>query len=339
MVRQGWLVRRSVAAIVLAGTGAAHAEALQDAEAAQKLFQSGLDDMLAGRYQTGCPALSESMRLDPRPGTLFTLAECESQAGRIATAVARYGEYLRLFAAMDEGQQKAQRGRDVVAAKQLAALTPEVPKLTLLLPPDAPAGTQVVRDGQPIEPSMLGVALSIDPGEHVVSTLAPGRESHELKVTMARREEKRVVVGLGAATTAQSAVAPAPEEQEPADDGAVVGTAGWIVGGVGVLGVAMGAITGAMAMSAFGDAEDNCEGTSCNQDGLDAVDRTRPLGDASTACFVIGSAALVAGVLMILLAPDDADAEAEQPAAEVSIRPWVGGTEAASALVGLSAAW
>jgi hypothetical protein len=52
--------------------------AAQDAKAAAKaLFDRGIDERDAHRYESACPALAESYELDPRPGTLLYLAECE----------------------------------------------------------------------------------------------------------------------------------------------------------------------------------------------------------------------------------------------------------------------
>ncbi|WP_438008783.1 hypothetical protein WME89_08860 [Sorangium sp. So ce321] len=91
---------------------AAPASAQTDAVAmAESLFVRGRADMLAGRYETGCPALAESHRLDPRPGRLFTLPECEARRGRIATAVARYNDYLALYSRMSEAEQIKQHER------------------------------------------------------------------------------------------------------------------------------------------------------------------------------------------------------------------------------------
>src|SRR3954465_13628820 len=65
-----------------------------DPAAAEALFNRGKADMDAGRYEAGCKAIAESQRLDPRPGGLFTLAVCETQGGRIASAMTHYGDYL-----------------------------------------------------------------------------------------------------------------------------------------------------------------------------------------------------------------------------------------------------
>jgi hypothetical protein len=108
---------------------------------------------------------------------------------------------------------------------------------------------------------------------------------------------------------------------------------------VGLAAIVAGAITGGLAMSENGKAKDNCNGTVCNQDGLDAINRTRPLGNASTACFVIGGAGLAAGVLMFVLAPS-AETEAGTVAApRPGVRPWFAGTEAAGGVAGLEGAW
>src|SRR5690349_1860666 len=69
------------------------------------LFNQGLEAMRARRFEEGCPKLEQSYQLKPRPGTLFTLAECEAQRGRIATAVRRYEEYLKAFESMSPEEQ------------------------------------------------------------------------------------------------------------------------------------------------------------------------------------------------------------------------------------------
>ncbi len=90
----------------------------QDAVTSEALFRKGVDDMTAGRFETACPAISESLRLDPRPGTLFALAECYAKAGKPASAVVRYDEYLTAFSRMTPEQQSKQLGREKTAKEQ-----------------------------------------------------------------------------------------------------------------------------------------------------------------------------------------------------------------------------
>jgi hypothetical protein len=318
------------------GTSTAHGQ--PEVAAAAELFQRGLADMMAGRYDVGCPALADSYRLDPRPGTLFTLAECQNKAGKVASAVKGYQDFLKLVAALSPALQEKQKARQVVANEQLAALEPRVPQLTLVLPPDAPAGTVVKRDGLVVEAASLDVAVRLDPGEHVISAQPPGKAAYETRLQLAPSEQKRVVVELGP-PSAPPPVPTTPEPSEPADDGSVLRMAGLVTGGVGAAALLVGAITGGLAMSENGTAEENCTGTVCNQEGLDAIDRTRPLGNASTACFVIGGVGVAAGVLMYLLAPSPDSETGTSVGRAPTIRPWFASTMDVGGVAGFEGAW
>src|SRR5690349_330132 len=105
----------------------------QDVSTAKALFQKGVDDMTAGKFDSACPALQESYRLDPRPGTLFTLADCFAKGGKTASAVARYEDYLSAFGRMTPDEQAKQHGRDQSAREEHDKLKPHVPTLTVKL--------------------------------------------------------------------------------------------------------------------------------------------------------------------------------------------------------------
>src|SRR5438046_959901 len=77
----------------------------------QALFDGGVADMEAGRFEKACPAIETSYHLDPRAGTLFALAECEAQRGRTATALRLYTEYLSLYRAFTPRKKVEQRER------------------------------------------------------------------------------------------------------------------------------------------------------------------------------------------------------------------------------------
>src|SRR4051812_3860428 len=93
-----------------------------DSVTAEALFEKGVAEMQAGRFETACPAIEESQRIDVRPGTLFTLAECYAQWGKVATASARYQEYVDLVSQLTVEQQQRHRARVEIARAQLAKL-------------------------------------------------------------------------------------------------------------------------------------------------------------------------------------------------------------------------
>ena len=96
--------------------------------------------MKAGNFESGCPALEESYRLDPLPGVLFTSAECHAQWG--STPPRSPATKTTCAPSKDAAaQQERQHGRDEISKQKISEFRPLVPQLTLVLPASAPDGT------------------------------------------------------------------------------------------------------------------------------------------------------------------------------------------------------
>jgi hypothetical protein len=308
------VLRCPTVACFLGALALAAPAAAQDIAAAEALFNRGLTDMEAGRYETGCPALAESHRFDPRAGTLFTLAECENRRGRLATAAALYGDFLSLVARLPADQRAKQRDRQQTALEQKAALKLQVPELALSLPPNAPAGTVVKRDGVVLSGPSLGLGLPVDPGEHTVSTEAPGGPITEARIKIAKGEKKQITLEVktsaAAATAPGSTAAASPSEAsttglEPAPDAGSNGqrVAAFAVGGVGLAGLVLGGIMGGLTLAQKDAITKGCVNKVCDHAGKIAVDRAQTTGLVSTIGFGVGLAGVGAGVVLLLTAP------------------------------------
>ena len=330
--RLHWHLRGLViaSALLLSATASA-----QDIASAEALFEKGKTDMLAGRYETGCKAIGESQRLDPRPGTLFTLATCERLWGHIATAVSRYGDYIAVYERLppEKKADPIQLGRFKEATEWREKLLPEVPQLTLSLPEGAPPGTVVKRDGEVVGPASLGVGLPVDPGEHTLTTQVPGSAAHEQRITMARGEKKQVALELLAAPA---------EPGSTGSGGRRVAT--YVLGGVGVAGLVAGGILGGLALGQKGTAGDHCgaaigqeDPTACDQTGLDAVDSGRGLGHGSTVGLAVGGAALGAALILFFTEPKAEKGTAARDRRWVSVGVVSAGP--AGAMLGARGAW
>jgi hypothetical protein len=191
----------AAALVSSAGWPALAAGTVDAVDSAKALFDRALEHLKAGRFSEACPAIEESYTLDPRPGTLFTLAECETKRGRLATAVQRYEEYLSLYATLPPEKKQRQGDRERVSRKTLATLLPQVPEVTITLPSAAPPSTRVSRDGVPVTASALGVPMRIDPGEHVFTTRAPNGQDRETRVTIEKGEKRAVTIEVYVPTT------------------------------------------------------------------------------------------------------------------------------------------
>jgi len=295
----------SILAVVLTFGSAASA---QDSGAAAALFERGLADMQAGRFDAGCPKLAESYRLDLRPGVLFTLAECEAKWGRIASALAHYDDYLRLFEAMPPAQQAAQRERATVAKEKKAALKTRVPMLTLNLSASAPAGTIVKREGTVLGAPSLGTPVPVDPGKQRISTQTPDGAVKEQEISLEEGQAKTLDLELptpaGPPASREPAPRVAPPEVAPTPP-SPTGRRPWIYAafGLGGAGVALGAVTGILAISQKGDIEDKCDGTICTEEGKKIADDAKTLGWVSTVAFGAGAAFAAAGLVLVITEP------------------------------------
>ena len=286
---------------LLAGAPAARGQG----STAQTQFDYGLAEMEAGRFASGCPALAESYRIDPHPGVLFTLAECENKWGKIASAFTHYEAYIDLFAHMSDEQKAHQRGRDRIAAAQRDALRPVLPQLAIALPAGAPAGTTVTRDGDPLGAPSLGVALPVDPGEHLIVAKTPDGVRHETRVTLERGQRRNVVLDLTATPTPTPTSTPTPTPTPTSTSTSTsnpVRTWAWIAGGIGLAGIAVGSIAGAVVMNDASTIHSQCQpDQSCSPSGLSAASQSRTFGAISDVGFAVGGAGLITSLVLFLL--------------------------------------
>src|SRR5450631_560862 len=73
-----------------------------DPAAADVLFREGRRDADAGNYALACPKFEESFRLDPAPGTLLNLADCEENRGQLTRAWQHFQQLTDELPATDE---------------------------------------------------------------------------------------------------------------------------------------------------------------------------------------------------------------------------------------------
>lgn len=286
------------AAAVLLGTLSAGAQG-RDATAAEVLFREGREAMGSGDYARACAKFRESNRLDPAPGTVLNIGGCEEKLGHVATAWSLFSEVTQRLPSSDE--------RYVVAAQRVAALEPRLPRLTISLAPGAPAGARVFRDGVELKAASLDTALPVDPGDHEIAVEAPGRARKVVHSSLRESERKKEIVDAG--PVQDKALAGKPKHHDK--------TWGWVLGGVGVAGLGVGAVTGVMVLGKKSTVDDNCDSARrCNQTGIDAADSGRTLGTISGASFIIGAIATTAGAY-ILLSGDDK----EHPTTALGVGP------------------
>lgn len=184
----------------------------------------------------------------------------------------------------------------------------------------------------------LDIALPVDPGEHVVSTQAPGGTLWEQRITIVKGDKKAVVLEVKAAPIVElrpAAVAPVvptttPEptkEADPSLPGAGPSSrrvAVYAIGGVGVAGLVLGGVMGGLAAGKKTTIEAHCGATihqsnplKCDPTGLAAVNSGQTFALVSTIGVVAGLAAV--GTAAVLLVTEHKPAKTATGAR----RPWI----------------
>lgn len=305
---------------VAAFSGKAHAED------AQALFDEGLSDMRAGRFKMGCALIKQSMELDARPGTLFTLAECYSKAGKYASAVELYDRYLAVVEGMPADQQQSQQARADLSRGERTRLVALVAWLKVSVPEGSPPGIVVTMDGEPFAPALFGVATAADPGAHVFTTRAPDGPLIEQRFDIAPGERRGLTLAVRTAGTGPEAsvVDPGVPPAEPEAGRHTLGPSFWVAGGIGAAGLLTGAISGALLLNARGTimsecrpSEKNAQGQiPCTKSGSDAANLAQgTLAPVTTVALGIGVAGIVTA--LVIYATDDSSPSAMRGATPI----------------------
>ncbi|HEY1556356.1 MAG TPA: tetratricopeptide repeat protein [Kofleriaceae bacterium] len=266
----------SVVAIACALAGTARA----DSKAAADAFDRGRALMKVQHYAEACAAFEQSYQLDPAQGTLFNLADCDAQLGKLATAWNHYRELARSDSNADR------RAMSERLAKQLA---PRVPKLIVTIAKQ-PDGAVLVVDGHDTT-ALAGVELPVDLGKHAIEVTAPGFRAWKQDIAADREAVvSNVVVTLELEGSTTAAAAPQPgelrAEAEP-DSRATWVKIAMLSGGALVAG---GLVTGALAYSQWQHAK-SCTGCVRSSESHSAELR----GNIATVLVAIGLADAGAG--------------------------------------------
>lgn len=302
---------------------------------AQQLFDSALADAEAGNLASACPKFQASQDADPKPSTLLNLASCYEKNGQTASAWGAFREAEGLA-------RKAGRSDwETTAHAHAEALEPKLVRLTVQVPePSRVAGLTVTRDGARLAAGEWGVAIPIDPGEHLIAASATGRAPWEARTAL--KESGTVAVPVLDLLPKVEPIAP---PVTPVDDRPVAPTSWWtplrttgvVVAGAGAVGLVAGGIVALVAKGKYDDAKARCaDGTrGCPSDAVSDSDSAYGLATGATVLSTIGVAFALGGAALIVFARPDAGQPA-RPAAAAAVRV---GVRVGPGSVGVAGQW
>ena len=159
---------------------------------------------------------------------------------------------------------------------------------------------------------------------------AAARQDATYDVDLGEGQTKEVLVDVGAPVVVAT---PPPEKTQekaaPQSGRPPLKTAGYIVGGVGVVSVGVGVVTGILAMTKASVVRDHCDTTTyaCDSQGVDAAHAGNTFSPISTVTLIAGGALVLGGGAMIYLG-------GKKKEASVAIMPGVSPTGGTATLVG-----
>lgn len=275
--------------------------AAQNAAVAESLFREAREAMKAGDYETACPKLRESQRLEPSAGATLNLAVCEQRSGRLATAWSLFREIVDTLSADDE--------RRSLALRHLAELEPLVPRLRVITESGLDSRTFVRLDGVVMHEASLLTEWPLDPGEHVIELVGHDGvlQRDVVNIGPAERRVHRLVprVPVASVTEPPSSVRRASMPRG-GSSGIVsrqmdttsqpttskrIPTASYVAGGLAVTAFMASLAFGGMALYQKGVVRDHCPDRRCDATGARAADAGRrdiALADVGLAVGIVG---------------------------------------------------
>jgi hypothetical protein len=148
-------------------------------------------------------------------------------------------------------------------------------------------------DGRPLLSKLDGKAVTMNAGAHAFHFEAADGTRVDQQVLIKEGDKNQMVaVVLGAAYVPTATDSPSPPKSAPWR------TVGWVAGGVGLVGIGLGAVFGGVAVADKGAA--HCVNNVCDPGTLDGM---KSAATASTISLVAGGVLLAGGGALVLFAP------------------------------------
>lgn len=282
----------------------------QDIAKAQLHFKKGSDFFTMKKYSLALEEFKKSYGFVASPNSHLYIGRCMVHLGNHREA------YLELDQVVDEAAERAKSEEKYAPTRDTAALErDEVGSKLALITVNVTGATpesKLFVGGTEVPRERWGKPYPVTPGstEVVVRTGSQPEVKEELKLAAGNKKE----VALNAAPVASS-----PTDNsalaEGADTGSTTPDAGanssgdgagklrpyaYVAGGVGVAGLAVFGIFGAMANATYSDLEETCKGP-CSQDRADDVNTGKTQQTVANIGLIVGVVGVAAAVPLFIL--------------------------------------
>jgi hypothetical protein len=315
-------IRSLVVVALLAGSGAAHAApSAAERETARRLMDEGKARMKDQEYTRAIEAFQKAHDIMHVPTTGLALARAHLAAGHLVEA---------RDAALEVGRMPHEANEPAVFesarkhAKEIdAQLKARIP--TLRVKVKGGTAARVMVDDIEIPASLVGEPIAVNPGKRVVVVKGENDAEARGEIEIAEKESKEIELVFSQKEAPKTTSSRSKERSEPVkvrgfgnddvelrtgqrtalSDALIYG--GLAVGGVGI---AVGAVTGAMTLSEASDLAPQCANSICAPSARETLDSASTLATISTIGFVAAAVGLTVCVVGLSLPKEKASASA-----------------------------
>src|SRR5512145_2889938 len=245
-----WFRTFSLPLLMVAGVYSIHvptAQAQDDLErsGAREAARRGIDAFGQKRFAEALDLFKRAESVVHAPTHLLYIARSAVELGQLVLARETYLKVVR--EQLPTNAPNAFKEAQAAASTELSALEPRIPKLRIELRGDPNHTAQVTLDERTLSNALVGVAIPIDPGKHIVRATSAGMKQAELEITVPESAEQ--VAELKLEPQGGVALATAPTSLSAHSDSAPPAAAShpnylrigsYAAAGVGVIGTVFG---------------------------------------------------------------------------------------------------
>lgn len=293
-----------------------------DRTTARELAREGYDALEQKNYAVAEDRFRRADALVHAPTIVVDHARALVGMGRLVEAYERYALVLREGVPSNAPASWKQAVAD--AEREIETVKPRLAWLVINI--EGPKEPRVTVDGREVPVASLGARRATDPGRRKVRVTADGFVSGGRVVMLKEGEEQTIAITLGRPDSVVLEETAVPQDETKPVEQNTASPLPWIALGVGGAGLAVGAVTGVMALGKHADLSDSCPSGTCEPESAeerarmeDDLSEYHTLGTISGVGFAIGAVGIGTGVVLLLTSP-----KAESSPNAARITPLIG---------------
>jgi hypothetical protein len=275
-----------------------------------------------GRWQDAVDLFTRAQSLVEAPPHLLYIARAHEKQGHLVQAMEAYIKTTR--AQLPSGAPQVFVKAKADAERELQALMPRIPQVTITVTGEHTEDIVVKVDGEVLPTALVGVKRPANPGKHTYS--AEGAALEAAPVTLAVNEGGEALVELvlkpkvaqaaapvvAAAPVAEPAPKPAPQQDPALEPASGPNIPAYASLAVGVVGVGVGTFfiikKGSESSDADAAADECLRSRACDQSDVEHIseldDAAASSGTLSFISYGVGAVGIGVGVALLLMGGD-----------------------------------